>query len=329
MQQPIPWEKVSRTEPLHVLITGAAGQIGYNLCFLIGRGFLFDCDVILHLYDLNDMALKGLSMELTDCCLPKLKGIISTTEVALAFSNVDVAIIVAGVPRKPGMQRSDLINVNKKVMEMNGKALGTYSNKDVRVVVVANPANTNAYVICKASGIPPEHITALTRLDQNRATAFVANEVGCQPEFVHNIIVWGNHSNTMQPDLSYSYLADQNGIKPLANCIEDFDAFTEKVRCRGEEVINTRKASSAGSAAHAICQHIKDWIYGTKPGIMVSMGVSSNGEYGIDTGLFYSMPVTCSEGEYHIVDSLIIEPRIKDSLILSELELIDERNIVN
>ena len=267
-------------------------------------------------------------MELIDCNFPKLKGIVIGTDIEKVFQNVEIAIIVAGIPRRQGMQRSDLIQVNKKIMEINGKALGKYANKDCRVVVVANPANTNALVIKNTSKLPANHISALTRLDQNRATQFVANEMKTKSEFVHNVIIWGNHSNTMVPDLTFAYSADQNGIKPLSSVVEDIDLFNENVRKRGEEVINARKASSAGSAANAICQHLKDWLIGTENGIMTSMAVWSNGEYNISKGIYFSMPVTCSFGEYHVVTDLKVQQTIQDQLALSELELIEERKVV-
>ena len=322
------WERLYQPEPLHILITGAAGQIGYNLCFLISRGFLFDNEIILHLYDINENALKGLEMELTDCNFPKLKGIVYGTEIEKVFKDVEIAIIVAGIPRKQGMQRSDLIQVNKKIMEINGKALGMYAHKDCRVLVVANPANTNALVIKNTSKLPAHHISALTRLDQNRAVQFVANEMKTKSEFVHNVIIWGNHSNTMVPDLTFAYAANENGIQPLSSVVEDIDLFNENVRKRGEEVINARKASSAGSAANAICQHLKDWLLGTENGIMTSMAVWSNGEYDISKGIYFSMPVTCSFGEYQVVEHLKLNNNVKEQIVLSEIELLDERKVI-
>ena len=322
------WERLYSPEPLHILITGAAGQIGYNLCFLISRGFVFENDIILHLYDINEQALRGLEMELIDCNFPKVKGIIIGTDIERVFTNVEIAIIVAGIPRKQGMQRSDLIQVNKKIMEINGKALGKYAHKDVRVVVVANPANTNALVIQKTSQISPYHITALTRLDQNRAIQFVAHEMKTESEFIHNVLIWGNHSNTMVPDITFGYCANEKGIMPIQSFVEDVDLFIQNVRKRGEEVINARKASSAGSAANAICQHLKDWLCGTENGIMTSMGIWSSGEYNISKGIYYSMPVTCAFGEYTVVKDLTIDEKVKDGMVLSELELLDEKAVI-
>ncbi|KAL7722361.1 malate dehydrogenase [Entamoeba marina] len=322
------WNRFTSPSPIHILITGAAGQIGYNLTFLFARGFVFDQDLVLHLYDLDITTLRGLKMELEDCCLDHIKEIIITTEIEEAFRGVDVAILVAGIPRKAGMERSDLIAVNKQIMHIHGTALAAYSSPDVRVLVVANPANTNALIVQQSSHLPPQHITCLTRLDQNRATSYVSRELHCPTQLIHNIIIWGNHSTSLQPDLTSAFLSTPDGIKPIQGLVEDFDDFTDTIRSRGEEVIKARKASSAASAAQAISQHLRDWLYGTKKGVLVSMGIYSSGEYGITKGIYFSMPVVCRHGDYHVVEDLKISDSIEVSMALSELELIEERELI-
>jgi len=320
-----------------VLITGAAGQIGYSLVFAVARGDLLGPNqpVILHLLDIPQAqeGLNGVVLEIEDCSLPLVAGIVATTDVKEAFTDVDIALLVGSMPRREGMERSDLLKANAAIFKVQGKALSDYSSKDVKVVVVGNPANTNALLAqLSAANIPKENFSALTRLDHNRAKAAIAYRLKVNVAQVHNVIIWGNHSATQYPDVSHAYVTDypNKGDKtPVTAAIKD-DAwlqgeFIKLVQQRGAAVIKLRKLSSAASAAKAIVDHARDWVLGTPEGEFVSMAVYSDGSYGIKEGLIYSFPVTSKNGKYTIVKDLPISDFSRNLLKVTEDELVSEK----
>lgn len=323
-------------EPLHVLITGAAGQIAYSLLYSVAKGDVFGPNqpICLTLLDIEAMmgVMSGVVMELTDCALPLLKSVTPTSDIATAFKDIDVAILVGAMPRREGMERKDLLKANVRIFKQQGEALSQYAKKTVKVVVVGNPANTNAF-ICKmyAKGIPPENFTCLTRLDQNRAQSQVANRVGVSAQDVRNIIIWGNHSSTQFPDVSHAVVKVGGNDVKVPEAVKD-DAwlkgdFISCVQKRGAAVIAARKLSSAMSAAKAICDHLHDWWFGTKEGQWVSMGVPSDGSYGIEAGLVYSFPIQIKpDHTYTIVQGLSIDDFARSKLDATKQELIEERD---
>jgi len=324
-------------EPLRVLITGAAGQIAYSLIYSVAKGDVFGANqpVILTLLDIEAMmgVLKGVVMEMTDCALPHLKEVTPTSDLATAFKDIDVAILVGSMPRREGMERKELLKANGKIFKQQGEALNQYAKKTVKVLVVGNPANTNAY-ICKtyASSIPPENFTCLTRLDQNRAQAQIATRVGgISAQDVHNVIIWGNHSSTQYPDVGHATVNVGGKQIKVAEAVKDDswlkNDFISTVQKRGAEVIAARKLSSAMSAAKAICDHLHDWWFGTAPNRWVSMGVTSDGSYGIASGLIYSFPVTIKpDHTYQIVQNLPIDEFSREKMTATLNELIEERD---
>lgn len=296
--------KKEQKEALRVCITGAAGQIGYALVFMIAQGRMFGPyqKVILHLLDLPVMekSLEGVKMEIDDGAFPLVQDVICATTPAVGFKDIDVALLVGAKPRGPGMERKDLLRDNGNIFKSQGKDLEKYAKKTVKVCVVGNPANTNA-LICSmnAPSIPKENFTALTRLDQNRAMAQVAQKVGCPVDNVKNVIIWGNHSATQYPDVNHATIVGSPIEGFTSNAKSSLDekwlkeVFLSKVQKRGAEIIEARKLSSAASAANAVCDHMHDWMLGTRPGEVVSMAViSDNNSYGIKKGLIYSFPVT-------------------------------------
>jgi malate dehydrogenase len=324
------------SEPLNVLITGAAGQIAYSLLYSVAKGDVFGANqpIRLTLLDIEAMmgVMTGVVMELTDCALPLLKSVVPTSDIATAFKDIDVAILVGAMPRREGMERKDLLKANVRIFKQQGEALSQYAKKTVKVVVVGNPANTNAY-ICKmyAKGIPPENFTCLTRLDQNRAQAQIANRVGVSAQDVRNIIIWGNHSSTQFPDVSHATVTIGGSDVKVLDAVKDENwlktEFISVVQKRGAAVIAARKLSSAMSAAKAICDHLRDWWFGTKEGQWVSMGVPSDGSYGIEAGLVYSFPIQIKpDHTYTIVQGLSIDDFARAKMDATQQELVEERD---
>jgi malate dehydrogenase len=330
-------EKKVEKETLRVCVTGAAGQIGYSLIFMIAQGRMFGPyqKIILHLLDIPAMekSLQGVKMELEDGAFPLVTDVVVATSTDVGFKDIDVALLVGAKPRGPGMERKDLLRDNGNIFKAQGKDLDKYAKKTVKVLVVGNPANTNA-LICSlnAPSIPKENFTALTRLDQNRAMAQVATKVGVAVEKVRNVIIWGNHSATQYPDIHHAVFVDhpvegQTDSIKSAVCDKWFkEEFIPKVQKRGAEIIEARKLSSAASAANAVCDHVHDWLVGTRPGEVVSMGVISDGNgYGIENGIIYSFPVTCEGGKWTIVEGYNINEFSKEKMKATEKELLEEK----
>src|SRR5467141_3038782 len=300
-------------KPIRVAVTGAAGQIGYSLLFRIASGEMLGKTqpVILQMLEIPDekaqKALKGVMMELDDCAFPLLHGMVPTADPMVAFKVVGVAVLVGARPRGPGMERKDLLEANGKIFVPQGKALDAVASRNVRVLVVGNPANTNALIAMKsAPGLKPQHFTAMMRLDHNRALTQVAQKTGKPVTSVKHMTIWGNHSATQYPD-AYNALVDG---KPAAKVINDENwiqgVFIPTVQKRGAAIIEARGLSSAASAANAAIDHIRDWVRGTPAGDWVTMGIPSDGSYGIPEGVLYGYPVTCKDGKYRIVKGLPI-----------------------
>lgn len=321
--------------PLKVCVTGAAGQIGYSLLSMIGNGDVFGRDqpLILTLLDIPSMleTLTGVEMELQDCAMTRVKQVISTADPQEAFKDIDVAFLVGAMPRREGMLRKDLLTANAKIFSSQGKALDQVAKKTVKVVVVGNPANTNA-MICShfAPSIPTANFTALTRLDQNRAQAQIAARVGVRTDAVQKMIIWGNHSSTQFPDASHATVERDGETVPAYDAVQD-DAwlqggFVETVQKRGSAIIKARKLSSAMSAAKAVCDHVRDWWFGTPQGQWVSMGVMSDGSYGLPEGVIYSFPVTIGpDHSWKIVQGLPISDFARGKMEATGKELVEEK----
>lgn len=327
--------------PVRFLITGAAGQIGYSLIPLVASGAVLGPDqpVILHLLDIPpaQKVLQGVVMEIEDCNYPLVHGIVATTDVQEACKGVQYAILVGGFPRKEGMTRRDLLERNSKIFVEQGKALNDHADRNVKVLVVANPANTNCLVaIRNAPNLDPANFSCLTRLDHNRAASQLAKKLNVPFSAVKNPIIWGNHSSTMYPDASIAVYSDAEGKEHKV--IEAIDAkwlqgeFLKTVAERGAAVISARGLSSAMSAAHAAAQHMRDWVLGTKPGEVVSMGIytgapdaAGTAPYGIARDIVYSFPVTCEGGKWKIVEGLTLDDFAKSALKKTEEELLSER----
>ncbi|XP_073028462.1 malate dehydrogenase-like [Primulina eburnea] len=322
-------------EPVKVLVTGAAGQIGYALVPMIARGAMLGPDqpVIIHMLDIEPAAeaLRGVKMELVDAALPLVKGVFVTTDVVEACKGVDIAVMLGGSPRKEGMERKDVISKNVSIYKAQASALHQYAAPDCKVLVVANPANTNALILKELSSIPAKNITCLTRLDQNRAQAQISDRLDVPVTDVKNIILWGNHSSTQYPDVNHATVNTENGHKPVRELIADDQwlnkEFITTVQQRGAAIIKARKLSSALSAASAACDHIRDWVLGTPKGTWVSMGVCSDGSYSIPPGLIYSFPVTCHKGEWSIVQGLKIDEFSRKKMDASAEELNEEKSL--
>lgn len=324
------------TEPINVVVTGAAGQIAYSLLYQLAAGSVFGPDqpIILRLLDIPVAmsVLDGVVMELQDLALPLLRGIVPTADPAVAFKDVAAAFLLGAMPRKEGMERKDLLAANVKIFKVQGEALNTYAKKDVKVLVVGNPANTNA-LICShyAPSIPIQNFTAMTRLDQNRAQAALAERLGVQVDDVKNVIIWGNHSSTQYPDASHATVASSK--TPVTKAVNDEKwlntTFVETIQKRGAAVIAARKMSSAMSAAKAAGDHMRDWWIGTKPGTWVSMGVLSDGSYNIPKDIVFSFPVTIKNKECKIVTGLEISDFARSKLNITAKELEEERAEAN
>ncbi|GAM24343.1 hypothetical protein SAMD00019534_075180 [Acytostelium subglobosum LB1] len=328
----------NQTPPLRVLVTGAAGQIAYSLVFMIASGQMFGPHqtVVLHLLDIPKMAeaMNGVVMELADGAFPLLQNVVATTDVKHAFMGINVALLIGAFPRGPGMQRKDLLKMNASIFKEQGEALKNYAARNVKVLVVGNPANTNALTaLTQASGgLPAANFSALTRLDQNRALSMIADKVGVNVNKVHNVIIWGNHSLTQVPDVNNAYINNypqQSVVTPVQTAVNDDkwirESFIPLVQNRGAAVIAARKLSSAASAANAVVGHMRDWLLGTRPGEIVSMAVASDGSYNVPKGLIFSFPVTCSGGEWNIVQNLKITEFIQAKIDITTKELQEEK----
>jgi malate dehydrogenase len=317
--------------PMRVAVTGAAGQIGYSLLFRIANGDLLGKDqpVILQLLEIPDekaqKALAGVMMELEDCAFPLLVGISAHSDPMTAFKDIDIALLVGARPRGPGMERKDLLSANAQIFTAQGKALNAVAKKTVKVLVVGNPANTNAYIAMKsAPDIPAKNFTAMLRLDHNRALSQLANKLNKPVADIEKLVVWGNHSPTMYPDHRF---ATVNG-KSVKDSINDEawnkDVFIPTVGKRGAAIIDARGLSSAASAANAAIDHMHDWVLGTN-GKWVTMGIPSKGEYGIPAEVIYGFPVVCENGEYKMIEGLEIDEFSRERMNHTLNELLEEQ----
>ena len=315
--------------PVRVAITGAAGQIGYALLFRIASGEMLGKDqpVILQLLDLPQAqnAVKGVMMELQDCAFPLLAGMVATDDPEVAFKDADVAILVGARPRSKGMERADLLSANAEIFTVQGAALNKTASRDVKVLVVGNPANTNAYIAMKsAPDLPAKNFTAMLRLDHNRALSQVAEKIGKAVGNIEKLCVWGNHSPTMYADFRFATVDGQD-VKDLINDQEwNANTFLPTVGKRGAAIIEARGLSSAASAANAAIDHIHDWVLGTN-GKWVTMGVPSDGSYGIPEGTMFGFPVTCENGEYKLVQGLEIDEFSQECINVTLNELEEEK----
>jgi len=318
--------------PVRVAVTGAAGQIGYSLLFRIASGEMLGRDqpVILQLLELPmdkaQAALKGVMMELEDCAFPLLAGMVGTSDPMVAFKDADVALLVGAMPRGPGMERKDLLLKNAEIFTVQGKALDAVASRKVKVLVVGNPANTNAYIAMKsAPSLPAKNFTAMLRLDHNRALSQLANKAGVAVGDIEKLIVWGNHSPTMYPDYRF---ASAGGVS-LKDKVGDENwnrtDFIPKVGKRGAAIIEARGLSSAASAANAAIDHVRDWVLGTN-GKWTTMGIPSDGSYGIPKDVMYGFPVICANGEYEIVQGLAIDDFSREMMGKTLAELEEERS---
>ena len=319
--------------PVRVTITGAAGQISYSLIFRIAYGDLLGPDqpVILQLLEIPPAmnALKGVVMELQDCAFPLLSGMVPTDDPNVAFKDADYAFLVGARPRSAGMERSDLLKVNAEIFSVQGKALDKHANRDVKVLVVGNPANTNALITLKnAPSLNPRNITAMMRLDHNRSLSQLADKLGSHTTNIEKMVVWGNHSATQYPDISYA-MVDGQAIAGKVDQEWYVKEFIPTIQQRGAAVIKARGASSAASAASAAIDHMHDWALGTN-GKWVSMGVYSAGNsYGIDGDIIYSFPIVCENGKWQEVPGLKVGDFSRERMKLTEKELLDERAAVS
>jgi malate dehydrogenase len=318
--------------PVRVAVTGAAGQIGYALLFRIASGEMLGKDqpVILQLLEIPDEkaqnALKGVIMELDDCAFPLLAGIEAHSDPVAAFKNTDYALLVGARPRGPGMERSDLLAANAQIFTAQGKALNASASRNVKVLVVGNPANTNAYIAMKsAPDLPAKNFTAMLRLDHNRAASQIAAKTGKPVSSIEKLVVWGNHSPTMYADYRFATIAGQSVKAMINDDVWNKDTFLPTVGKRGAAIIAARGVSSAASAANAAIDHMRDWALGTN-GKWVTMGVASNGEYGIPKGVMFGYPVTTSGGEYKIVEGLEIDAFSQERVNITLKELTEEQD---
>ena len=315
--------------PVRVTITGAAGQIGYQLAFRIASGQMLGNDqpVILQLLEIPPAlpALQGVEMELDDCAFGTLAGIVATDNPDVAFKDADYALLVGARPRGPGMERKDLLEANAAIFSVQGKAMNEHANRGIRVLVVGNPANTNALIAqANAPDLDPRNFTAMTRLDHNRAMAQLAAKTNSHVNDIQRMTIWGNHSATQYPDVNH---ASVNG--EFASGLVDKDWLTSEfipvVQQRGAAIIKARGASSAASAASAAIDHMHDWVLGTPEEDWVSMAIPADGSYGIEPGIIYSHPVRCSSGDYEIVQGLTIDDFSRERMDQTEAELREER----
>jgi malate dehydrogenase len=318
--------------PIHIAVTGAAGQISYSLLFRLASGSLLGPEqpIVLHLLEIPSAmnSLQGVVMELQDCASPLLYRIETTDDPRVAFKNVDYAFLVGARPRSEGMERKDLLEVNAEIFSVQGKALNEVASRNVKVLVTGNPANTNALIALKnAPDLNPDNFSSMTRLDHNRAVSQLAEKCGVLPTDIKNMTVWGNHSTTQYPDLHHAKVKGQDALT-LVERDWFVNDFIPTVQQRGAAVIKARGFSSAASAANAAIDQMRDWALGTPEGDWVSMGVLSDGTYGIEKDLVYSFPVTVVNGEVNIVKGLNINDFSMQRMRLSEAELKEERDAV-
>jgi malate dehydrogenase len=319
----------TKKTPVRVAITGAAGQIGYQLAFRIASGQMLGTDqpVILQLLEITPAlnALNGVAMELDDCAFDTLHGVVVSDQAGVAFRDIDYALLVGARPRGPGMERKDLLLANAQIFSAQGQALDSVARRHAKILVVGNPANTNALIAREnAKSLDPRNFTAMTRLDHNRAKAQLAAKAASHVTDIKGAIIWGNHSATQFPDLAHATVA---GTPALSRVAESWyrDEFIPTVQQRGAAIIKARGASSAASAASAAIDHIRDWALGSPEDDWVSMAVASDGSYGIPEGVVYSYPVRCSHGEYEIVQGLEIDDFARAKLAATDAELREER----
>ncbi|MEJ2159644.1 MAG: malate dehydrogenase [Chromatiales bacterium] len=316
-------------KPVRVSITGAAGQIGYQLSFRIASGQMLGADqpVILQLLEIPPAlgALEGVAMELADCAFPTLAGVIATDNPDVAFGDTDFALLVGAKPRGPGMERKDLLLENAKIFSVQGAALNAHASRDAKILVVGNPANTNALIAkANAPDLNPRNFTAMTRLDHNRALTQLADKTGKHVSDIRQLTIWGNHSATQYPDIHHATVAGD----PATALVDQAwlaDDFIPTVQQRGAAIIKARGASSAASAASAAIDHMHDWALGSAEGDWVSMGVPADGSYGIAEGVIYSYPVICKGGDYEIVQELEINDFSRQRMDATDQELREER----
>jgi malate dehydrogenase len=321
------------SNPVRVAVTGAAGQIGYSILFRIASGQMLglDTEVELRLLEIPQAvkAAEGTAMELDDCAFPLLAGMQITDDPNVAFDGVNVALLVGARPRGKGMERGDLLQANGGIFKPQGQALNAHAASDVKILVVGNPANTNCLIaMMSAPNIPRERFTSMMRLDHNRAIAQVAGKAGVKVADVTNISVWGNHSATQYPDIFHAKVAGSPAAEVLDDRVWLTDDFIPTVQKRGAAIIEARGASSAASAANAAIEHVHDWVLGTPPGDWVSMGVPSDGSYGVPEGLITGFPCTCAGGAYEIVQGLSLDDFSSERVQASVAELEEERKAV-
>lgn len=321
------------TTPVRVAVTGAAGQIGYSLLFRIASGAMLgpDTPVILQLLEITPAlkALEGVKMELDDCAFPLLDGVVCTDDANVAFGDIDVALLVGAMPRKAGMERADLLSANGGIFKPQGEALARSAKKDVKVLVVGNPANTNALIAQQnAKGLDAGRFTAMTRLDHNRAVTQIAQKLNQPVSAVKKMTIWGNHSASQYPDLFHCEVGGKNAYQTVDDHAWVEGTFIPTVAKRGAAIIEARGLSSAASAANAAVDHIRSWHLGTAPGDWVSMAIPSDGSYGVPEGLISSFPCVCKDGTYEIVQGLDIDDFSRGKIDASTAELADEREAV-
>ena len=318
--------------PVRIAVTGAAGQIGYALLFRLASGAMLGPDqpVILHLLEITPAlgALDGVVMELNDCAFPTLHGVVTSDDANVAFKDVDYAFLVGAMPRKDGMERKDLLSANGGIFGPQGRALNDHASRDVKVVVVGNPANTNALIAqSNAPDLDPRCFTAMVRLDHNRAMSLLAEQTGAHNTDINKMIIWGNHSATQYPDIHHASVKGAAAIGQVDQAWYE-GSFIPDVQQRGAAIIKARGASSAASAASAAIDHMRNWTLGTDSGDWVSMAIPSDGSYGIAPGVMYGFPVTCKNGVYEIVQGLEINDFSRAKMDATDAELREERAAV-
>ncbi|HEY5889228.1 MAG TPA: malate dehydrogenase [Acidimicrobiia bacterium] len=319
--------------PVKVAVTGAAGQIGYSLLFRIASGEMLGLDqpVQLQMLEIPPAlpALDGVAMELEDCAFPLLSGMVKTADPEVAFGDADYALLVGAMPRKAGMERGDLLSANGAIFTVQGAAIATSASPDVKVLVVGNPANTNCLIASRnAAGMGTANFTAMTRLDHNRAKSQLAAKTGCPVSSIRRMTIWGNHSATQYPDLFHCEVDGENAYELVGDREWVDSTFIPTVAKRGAAIIDARGASSAASAANAAISHLRDWVVGTTEGDWVSMGVTSDGSYGVPEGLISSFPCITREGKWEIVQGLEIDDYSRARIDASVAELVEERDAV-
>lgn len=315
--------------PLRVTVTGAAGQISYSLLFRIAAGQMLGADqpIILQLLEVTPAlkALQGVVMELDDCAFPLVSKIEITDDPNVAFKNTNIALLVGAKPRGPGMERADLLAANGGIFGVQGKAINAHADRGIKVLVVGNPANTNAWTCMTAApDINPRQFTAMTRLDHNRAVAQLAAKTNSTVAEIKQVTIWGNHSTTQYPDLSQATVKGKPALQAVERTWYE-NEYIPRVAKRGAEIIDARGASSAASAANAALEHVRDWVLGTPADDWTSMGIPSDGSYGIEKGLMYSFPVRCKGGDYEIVQGLAVDEFSRKRMQATANELKEER----